>query len=244
MEPVLAGVGDRLRHQGRELGPDRRLAFALRSGAVRSDQHQEHSLQPAARGPLGEGYLCLFVSLVSPWDTVSWRAPQDGSSRPCHQIANPLRIVRQFQPRTRRRPRARRSRRAPPATRAWPRLGDSTALEEVARGGRLGAWNPSAQDEGRGSHAHRHPGSSPRPPRDARRGEPRRHAPVRYLRLGGRRGSGPSRRQPMPQHQEAYRTAPRALPVSSGARTARRRPGPGGEGCDRAGSVWPPGPPV
>ena len=48
----LAGLGDRPRHQGRELGPDRRLARAVRPrAAVRSDQHAERRLQSAARGP-------------------------------------------------------------------------------------------------------------------------------------------------------------------------------------------------
>ena len=47
----LAGLGHRSRHQGRELGPDRRLAGAVRPrAAVRSDQPAERRLQSAARG--------------------------------------------------------------------------------------------------------------------------------------------------------------------------------------------------
>ena len=48
----LAGLGHRPRHQGRELGADRRLASAVRPrAAVRSDQHAKRRLQSAARGP-------------------------------------------------------------------------------------------------------------------------------------------------------------------------------------------------
>ena len=46
----LAGLGDRPRHQGRELDADRRMAGAVRPrAAVRSDQCAERRLQPVAR---------------------------------------------------------------------------------------------------------------------------------------------------------------------------------------------------
>ena len=48
----LVRLGDRPRHQGRELDADRRLAGAVRPrAAVRSDQRGERCLQSAARGP-------------------------------------------------------------------------------------------------------------------------------------------------------------------------------------------------
>ena len=46
------GSAHRPRHQGRELGADRRLARTVRPrAAVRSDQHAKRRLQSAARGP-------------------------------------------------------------------------------------------------------------------------------------------------------------------------------------------------